>query len=249
MALKMVGLPITVVMIQMAFTVVFLCATPCSLHFGSLKVSHVMVPALYLHRMSCCLLLLCEDGFSYCPADPAAHTADPTFTVQFMTTGRAALGRHDTFPVYTHARIFDALHLTTRPWHAAQSNSSMIHPTLPTSECPIFADLKGAIVVLRNIAPMVTLAIEGFFGERVEINLPTVFSLVYILSGVALYVSTDVRTSPIGMAYMLLNMVSGVLERLLQRKMIALSPIDVSKTGMMLLNNAVSLILIVPLLF
>mmetsp|Transcript_24564 Transcript_24564/g.55916 ORF Transcript_24564/g.55916 Transcript_24564/m.55916 type:complete len:191 (-) Transcript_24564:560-1132(-) len=125
----------------------------------------------------------------------------------------------------------------------------MIHPTLPTSECPIFADLKGAIVVLRNIAPMVTLAIEGFFGERVEINLPTVFSLVYILSGVALYVSTDVRTSPIGMAYMLLNMVSGVLERLLQRKMIALSPIDVSKTGMMLLNNAVSLILIVPLLF
>lgn len=141
MALKMVGLPITVVMIQvhtsyaccwhccyhitlhphiarvaqiwletsqMAFTVVFLCATPCSLHFGSLKVSHVMVPALYLHRMSCCLLLLCEDGFSYCPADPAARTADPTFTVQFMTTGRAALGRHDTFPVYTHARIFDA---------------------------------------------------------------------------------------------------------------------------------------------
>jgi len=31
--------------------------------------------------------------------------------------------------------------------------------------------------------------------------------------------------------------------------MIALSPIDVSKTGMMLLNNGVSLVLIVPLLF
>ena len=38
------------------------------------------------------------------------------------------------------------------------------------------------------------------------------------------------------------NMLSSVLERVLQRKMIAVAPIDVSKTGMMLLNNAVALI-------
>jgi hypothetical protein len=33
-----------------------------------------------------------------------------------------------------------------------------------------------------------------------------------------------------------------VVERVLQRRMIAVSPIDVSKTGMMLLNNAVALV-------
>ena len=33
-----------------------------------------------------------------------------------------------------------------------------------------------------------------------------------------------------------------MVERVLQRRMIAVSPIDVSKTGMMLLNNAVALV-------
>ena len=33
-----------------------------------------------------------------------------------------------------------------------------------------------------------------------------------------------------------------MVERVLQRRMIAVAPIDVSKTGMMLLNNAVALV-------
>jgi len=37
MVLRSIHLPITVVMIQMAFTVVCLCLVPCGLHFGSLK--------------------------------------------------------------------------------------------------------------------------------------------------------------------------------------------------------------------
>ena len=43
-------------------------------------------------------------------------------------------------------------------------------------------------------------------------------------------------------ALALLNMAAAVLERILQRRMIAVEPIDVSKTGMMLLNNAVALL-------
>ena len=39
------------------------------------------------------------------------------------------------------------------------------------------------------------------------------------------------------------NMMSSIVERILQRKMIAVAPIDVSKTGMMLLNNAFALVL------
>ena len=37
----------------------------------------------------------------------------------------------------------------------------------------------------------------------------------------------------------LLNMIAAVLERLVQRKLIAINPIDVSKTGMMLINNVI----------
>ena len=67
------------------------------------------------------------------------------------------------------------------------------------------------------------------FQERIEVNCSVVLSLVYVVGGVALYTSHDMQFSPVGMGYMLLNMLSAVLERLLQRKMIAVEPIDVSK--------------------
>ena len=66
----------------------------------------------------------------------------------------------------------------------------------------------------------------------------TAASLVYVLGGGWLYVSHDVSFSREGLGFMLLNMAAAVLERILQRRMIAVEPIDVSKTGMMLLNNA-----------
>jgi len=100
----------------------------------------------------------------------------------------------------------------------------------------------GAIIVVRNVAPIVTMVVERLFQERIELNVGVILSLLYVVGGVALYTSHDVHFSVTGMAYMLLNMVSAVLERLLQRKMIAVEPIDVSKGGMMLLNNAASLV-------
>mmetsp|Transcript_10696 Transcript_10696/g.23802 ORF Transcript_10696/g.23802 Transcript_10696/m.23802 type:complete len:305 (-) Transcript_10696:301-1215(-) len=173
MALRAVGLPITVVMIQMAFTVLFICASPCTLHFGS---------ARDVLRWAC--------------------------TVPFLFT-----------------------------LMLASSMLALDHASM------------GAIVVVRNVAPLVTMAVEGFFGEAVQIDCWTVVSLLYIIGGVVLYVSTDISFSPQGMGYMLVNMVASVLERIIQRKLIALTPIDVSKTGMMLINNAVSLVLMLPVLF
>ena len=173
MALRAIGLPITVVMIQMAFTVLFLCATPCTLHFGTIR-----------------------DVIRW-------GTTVPLLFTLMLASSMLALD---------------------------------------------YASM-GAIVVIRNIAPLVTMTVEGFFGEVTRINCGTVTSLLYIITGVALYVSTDIAFSRIGMGYMLLNMVASVLERIIQRKLIAITPIDVSKTGMMLINNAVSLVLMVPLLF
>mmetsp|Transcript_55719 Transcript_55719/g.153283 ORF Transcript_55719/g.153283 Transcript_55719/m.153283 type:complete len:368 (-) Transcript_55719:706-1809(-) len=126
MALRAVGLPLTVVMIQMAFTVLFLCATPCTLHFGSLR-------------------------------DVLRWAATVPFLFTLML---------------------------------ASSMLALDHASM------------GAIVVVRNIAPLVTMMIEGFFGEVTQVSCLAVISLLYIISGVVLYVSTDISFSATGLGYM-----------------------------------------------
>ena len=53
----------------------------------------------------------------------------------------------------------------------------------------------GAIVVFRNVAPLITLAVERMLQERVELDAQTAASLVYVLGGVWLYVSHDVSSA------------------------------------------------------
>ena len=166
LVLRAARLPITIVMIQMAFTVLCLVIFPCGLRFGSLR--DVM-------RWSLSIPIL--------------------FTLML-----------------------------------ASSMLALDHATM------------GAIIVVRNIAPIVTMVIERLTGEFIQVSYWVMASLVYVVAGVALYTSADVAFSSVGMAYMLGNMIAAVLERLLQRKMIAVQPIDVSKTGMMLLNNACALV-------
>jgi len=166
MVLRVARLPITMVMIQMAFTVVVLCIAPCGLHFGSLR--DVM-------RWSLSIPIL--------------------FTIML-----------------------------------ASSMLALDHASM------------GAIIVVRNVAPIITMLIERFFGEQIRITVGVILSLLVVVGGVAMYTSVDLQFSWTGMTWMAVNMTSAVLERLLQRKMIAVEPIDVSKTGMMLLNNAVALI-------
>ncbi len=166
LVLRRVGLPITVVMLQMAFTVLCLVVVPCGLHFGSM-----------------------HDVLRW------------SLTIPFLFT-----------------------------LMLASSMLALDHASM------------GAIIVVRNVAPIVTMVIERLFQERIELSASVVGSLVYVILGVVLYTSHDVQFSVVGMAFMALNMTSAVLERVLQRKMIAVSPIDVSKGGMMLLNNAISLL-------
>lgn len=194
---RFTGLPITVVMVQMAFTALCLVVTPCGVHFGSMR-----------------------DVLRW------------SLTIPFLFT-----------------------------LMLASSMLALDHASM------------GAIIVVRNVAPIVTMVVERLFQERIDISVGVLLSLVVVVGGVALYTSHDVQFSSLGtwhpdptarvcllataersprlhpmvrpcagMAWMGLNMVSAVLERLLQRKMIAVEPIDVSKGGMMLLNNAFALV-------
>ena len=128
---RFVGLPITVVMVQMAFTALCLVAVPCGVRFGSAR--DVM-------RWSLTIPLL--------------------FTLML-----------------------------------ASSMLALDHASM------------GAIIVVRNIAPIVTMVVERLFQERIDISPMVVLSLVVVVLGVGLYTYNDVQFSAIGMSWMAVNMV------------------------------------------
>lgn len=148
-------LPMTVVMIQMATTVIWLCVTSTTLHFGSVR-----------------------DLMRWALSIPILFT--------FMLA------------------------------------SSMLALDLAS---------MGAIVVFRNIAPLITLAIERALQEKIELDVATILAMATIVGGVLLYALNDINFSALGLACVTFNMIASVVERVLQRKMIAVDPIDVSKTG------------------
>ena len=128
---RITGLPITIVMIQMAFTAVSLIVAPCGLHFGSMR--DVMRWSL---------------------------------TIPFLFT-----------------------------LMLASSMLALDHASM------------GAIIVVRNIAPIVTMVVERLFQERIDISPMVVLSLVVVVLGVGLYTYNDVQFSAIGMSWMAVNMV------------------------------------------
>ena len=100
----------------------------------------------------------------------------------------------------------------------------------------------GTVVVFRNIAPLFTLAIERMFGVPFQFSLETVAALLSIVAGVVLYHLNSLGLTRLGLLAICLNMAFAVLERLMQRHLMAQSPVDINKPGMMLLNNACGLL-------
>jgi len=99
----------------------------------------------------------------------------------------------------------------------------------------------GAMTVVRNIAPLVTLPIEKMFQEDIPADCHTFLILIYVACGALLYMRDDIYFSAFGLVMMLVNAMVASLERLMQRRLIAVKPVDISKTGMLLINNTVGL--------
>ena len=100
----------------------------------------------------------------------------------------------------------------------------------------------GTIVVFRNVAPLFTLFIERMFRIPMQVNVETIASLLSIVLGVVLYHFQAIGLTRMGLLAICLNMAFAVLERLMQRHLMAQAPVDISKPGMMLLNNACGLL-------
>ena len=105
----------------------------------------------------------------------------------------------------------------------------------------------GTFVVVRNLGPLVTLAIEATIhrSSGLALNLETVGSLTAILVGVLLYEDVhSVSFSLFGVTLLILNVVLACAERLGQRHLLAIDKVDISTPGLMLLNNGVGAVLV-----
>jgi len=92
------------------------------------------------------------------------------------------------------------------------------------------------------VAPLCTLLLERMFRWPTHANFETIAALLTIVAGVALYHQEAIGLTVIGLLTIGLNLIFAVLERLLQRHLLSQDPVDISKPGMMLLNNGIGLV-------
>ena len=104
----------------------------------------------------------------------------------------------------------------------------------------------GAFVVIRNLGPMFTLAIETTLHspDNLVCDAGTVISLVSTVIGVVVYQMERIEWPGLGVVLLLGNLVIACADRLVQRHMLAVQKVDVSKPGLMLLNNGVGFVLV-----
>jgi len=95
------------------------------------------------------------------------------------------------------------------------------------------------VVVFRTLSPLLSLGIERFYPDPLRISIPMLGSMVTMAFGAALYSSALKKSGMGGIGWVFLNIFFAVGDRLLQRLMLAKdqNPVDISKTGITLLNN------------
>lgn len=162
-------------------------------------------------------------------------------TIQMVFTV-ATLG---TFPTMRNAIHFGS---KADAWRWARAVPMLFTVMLVSSMLALNYASVGAVVVMRNLAPVPTIMAETFIDKQMVVDSQTVLALLLALSGVVLYARNDLHSSWSGVLFMCVNMFAAVAERIAQRRLIALEPIDVSKQGMMLLNNGIGALFLVPVM-
>lgn len=99
-------------------------------------------------------------------------------------------------------------------------------------------------IVFRSLSPILALVIERFYPNPLRLSQNVIASLGVMIVGTMIYASQLGQESLIGIQWVLLNMVLAVIDRCLQRLMLAKDqhPVDISKSGVTLLNNALGLL-------
>ena len=105
----------------------------------------------------------------------------------------------------------------------------------------------GAVVVGRNVTPLLSLALEAaLLRERPRATACEWATLVFVLSGAIVYIHADIgaATSVAGVAFIALNVVAATSERLVQRHLMAVDPVSTNKNAMLFINNAIGALIV-----
>lgn len=133
-------------------------------------------------------------------------------------------------------------------WQAAwtwATTVSLLFAGMLTSSLWSLAYASATVAVLvRNCAPILALAFETVYmpHERIVITLPIVGSLLMCLFGAKLYTLHSSPIGTLGVVFLLLNLFISVTDRSVARYYLSTVPLDISKTGLLLLNNAIALV-------
>lgn len=110
------------------------------------------------------------------------------------------------------------------------------------------------VITFRAASPWLTLAVERLFPNPTRVGNYSMCALFLMLACVCLY-ARDLggadKTTHKAIGWVALNSLLAVAERLLQRLMLSKdqAPVDISKTGVSMLNNAIGLLPIVAVAF
>lgn len=96
------------------------------------------------------------------------------------------------------------------------------------------------VVTFRAISPLIAMAIEQFYPNPVRVTSKVVACIVLMIVGALVYARAMPPSDHGAIGWLLVNNVFAIGDRLLQRLMLAKdqSPVDISKTGITLINNA-----------
>lgn len=129
---------------------------------------------------------------------------------------------------------------------------SMVAPFFTGMLLTSILALKNApmslVVTFRAISPLVALIVERFYPNPIRLTGGMFVSMGLMLAGVLIYSAGCDVTHVRAIFWVFLNNFFAIGDRLLQRLMLASdqSPVDISKTGVTLLNNVLGMI---PLCF
>lgn len=108
------------------------------------------------------------------------------------------------------------------------------------------------VICFRAVSPLVALTIERFYPNPLRVSPKMVACLMVTMMGMVMYASCMDHDDARGVGWVMLNAFFAIGDRLLQRMMLAKdqNPVDISKTGVNLLNNLLGMfpLLIVGLL-
>jgi len=100
------------------------------------------------------------------------------------------------------------------------------------------------VVTFRAVSPLVAMAVERFYPNPLRVTSSILACIVCMIVGAMIYAHSMESSDRGAIGWLLLNNFFAIGDRLLQRLMLAKdqNPVDISKTGVTLINNGFALV-------